>query len=508
LTQKSKFIPGILLGEFVENIRESLGEGSLIVLCHGVFDLVHPGHIEHLKQAKEFGHVLIVSITGDEYVNKGPGRPFFSESQRSHFVSQLEMVDFVVVSHSPSSVGIIKAIKPDVYVKGEEYSDFEKDDTQKIVLEKEVVESLGGEIKFTTGFRASSTSLLNLSRISMNPEQANWVARVKEKFTLEEILSWLEKLNDVKPIILGEVIIDEYTSCEALGRTSKYPLLAFQKLETKRFPGGSLAIADICSHLCGQTNLVTAIPEDDKLLNEVLHGMSPKFEVLGPKEEKLKLVVKHRFYDLGTSSRVFEYYEFDPRNFKSSSYQVMNHQIKNTEQPLIIADFGHGFFSTEFIKGLCENNSFLCVNTQANAGNRGFNTISKYKRADFIALNGGELELEFREKNLNYTSIVPEIMKRMSANYAIVTLGKKGLIVFGREAQYHEVPILSDRVVDIVGAGDAVFSVASLLAYLHAPLEVIGVAAAVCAAHEISKLGHSRPLSNVDLKRHVKGIFG
>jgi sugar/nucleoside kinase (ribokinase family) len=129
-------------------------------------------------------------------------------------------------------------------------------------------------------------------------------------------------------------------------------------------------------------------------------------------------------------------------------------------------------------------------------------------RADLIALNGGELELDLRAKNLDYPSVVPEIMRMMSAKYSVVTLGKKGLMVFDSEGNYHSVPALTENVIDIVGAGDAVFSLASLLAYINAPLEVIGFGAAISAAHEILSLGHQRGLSLVDLKRHVRGIFG
>ena len=103
-----------------------------IALCHGVFDLVHPGHIVHLKQASEIADVLVVSITASEYVRKGPGRPYFDDATRMNFLSAIEYVDYVMLSECFTVDDIIRAVEPDFYVKGEEYSSSENDITGKI----------------------------------------------------------------------------------------------------------------------------------------------------------------------------------------------------------------------------------------------------------------------------------------------------------------------------------------------------------------------------------------
>jgi rfaE bifunctional protein nucleotidyltransferase chain/domain len=491
----------------VKEIRKS-SKDLRIVLCHGVFDLVHVGHLEHFQRSKAFGDFLIVSITSDEFVNKGPGRPFFTDTQRAEFLARIDLIDYVVISNEPSSSKIIERIQPDFYVKGEEYMDFEKDETGKILIEKETVEKFGGELKFTGGFRSSSTSLLNRSNFASNTDRNRWSNNILEKFSLEFMISCIDKLSEVNPTILGEIIIDKYSTCEALGRSAKHPLLVFNKRETSRHPGGSLAIADICANLCGNTDLVAVLPEGDSIIDEVLDTWTSKLNLIRFSERNLKHIVKHRFIDESTNARIFEYYDFEPRHFEDETYLKISNYLGGTNGPILIADYGHGFFKKSFIEQLCDSDFFLCVNTQTNAGNRGFNTISKYMRADLIALNGGELELDLRAKNLDYPSVVPEIMRMMSAKYSVVTLGKKGLMVFDSEGNYHSVPALTENVIDIVGAGDAVFSLASLLAYINAPLEVIGFGAAISAAHEILSLGHQRGLSLVDLKRHVRGIFG
>ena len=120
-----------------------------IVLCHGVFDLVHLGHIEHFKSAKKFGDFLIVSLTIDKFIKKGPGRPVFNQQQRMEYLKQIKIVDEVILSHTNSSLDVINLVKPDYYVKGPDYRDNLKDKTKKIILEKKAVEKNGGKIKFT-----------------------------------------------------------------------------------------------------------------------------------------------------------------------------------------------------------------------------------------------------------------------------------------------------------------------------------------------------------------------
>lgn len=147
---------------FREEIRPKLKkERKTIALCHGVFDLVHPGHIIHLQQAKQMADVLIVSITASEYVRKGPGRPYFSDELRMKFLEAIECVDYVMLSEGYTVDDIVEAAEPDLYVKGEEYAKEGDDITGKISEERELVERHGGKIAYTTGDVFSSTKLIN-----------------------------------------------------------------------------------------------------------------------------------------------------------------------------------------------------------------------------------------------------------------------------------------------------------------------------------------------------------
>ena len=97
-------------------------ENKKIVLCHGVFDLVHLGHVLHFEEAKTLGDVLVVSITASAFVRKGPGRPYFDDEMRLKFLAAIEVIDYVMLSENYTVDDIIECVEPDIYVKGQEYS--------------------------------------------------------------------------------------------------------------------------------------------------------------------------------------------------------------------------------------------------------------------------------------------------------------------------------------------------------------------------------------------------
>ena len=132
-----------------------------IVLCHGVFDLIHIGHLRHFKTAKNLGDVLIVSITEDYFVNKGPKKPFFTSIFRSELISSFSVVDYVVISKHEDACEIIKTLKPNIYCKGTEYRETKKDITGNILQEIKAVKSVGGVVKYTEDKTFSSSNLLN-----------------------------------------------------------------------------------------------------------------------------------------------------------------------------------------------------------------------------------------------------------------------------------------------------------------------------------------------------------
>ena len=129
---KRKIINDSEISNLVASIKK---KRKKIVQCHGVFDLIHIGHLRHFKSAKKFGDVLIVSVTADKFVQKGFNRPYFNSEQRLESLSSIEEIDFVVLSNSQNAVDVIKKIKPNYYCKGPDYKNFKDDITSQIKSE-------------------------------------------------------------------------------------------------------------------------------------------------------------------------------------------------------------------------------------------------------------------------------------------------------------------------------------------------------------------------------------
>src|SRR6202007_208125 len=132
-----------------------------VVPGDGTFDLLHLGHVRHLEAARKLGDRLVVTITADRYVNKGPGRPAFSEQVRAEQIGALRCVDYVAISDYPSAEAAITGVRPAVYVKGHDYADAAGDPHSTLAAERAAVEAVGGRLHLTDELAFSSTRVLH-----------------------------------------------------------------------------------------------------------------------------------------------------------------------------------------------------------------------------------------------------------------------------------------------------------------------------------------------------------
>ena len=154
-----------------------------IVLCHGVFDVVHIGHIKHFEKAKKFGDILIVSITADKHVKKGPGKPLFSEKIRAEYLSSLKLIDFIYINHEETAINVLNIVKPNYYIKGQDYKIRKSDITNNILLEEKTVKKNKGKIIFTDEVQFSSSKIINSNSDIYTDEQQNYFNKTKNFFT-------------------------------------------------------------------------------------------------------------------------------------------------------------------------------------------------------------------------------------------------------------------------------------------------------------------------------------
>ena len=486
--------------------------GKTIAHCHGVFDLVHPGHIRHLRAASKQADVLVVTVTADKYVNKGPGRPVYKASLRAEILAALEYVDFVTINEAPSAVDLITRIAPNVYVKGKEYETAEDDVTGMIVEEAAAVEAAGGRIHFTDEMVMSSSELINSYFDVFRPETQRWLAALKQNHPPAEIVKHIQRLRDVNVVVIGEAIIDEYVFCDVLGRSTKDPLLAFRYASTETYAGGSLAVANHLAGLCGEVKLVTLIGEKDGKQRFIKEHLKPNVELTALKQLGAPTIHKRRYLDTHTGAKVFELYTLDEAPLRRRTEDQMLEAIEGCigqADVVVVADYGHGMLTQRAVDLITEKAPFLALNTQSNAGNRGFNTVSKYLRADYVCLNGGEVELELRQRRQNHAD--PELLTNVASHIDCpkftMTLGRDGTMHYDRAQGMFTAPALATSVADRVGAGDAVLAVTAPMVALSMPWEIVGFVGNLAGAEAVSQLGTSRLLETATLIKHTEAIL-
>ena len=151
-----------------ETVRRVQDAERSVALCHGCFDILHCGHLRHLEAAREAADVLVVSVTPDRFVNKGPGRPVLPEEQRAELLASLQVVDWVCVNRWKSAVEIIRLVRPNLFIKGEEYQSRAQQVNPNFFAEAKAMEEVGGKVAFTYELTLSSTAAFQ--RLSAVPK--------------------------------------------------------------------------------------------------------------------------------------------------------------------------------------------------------------------------------------------------------------------------------------------------------------------------------------------------
>ena len=190
-----------------------------VIMCHGNFDIVHPGHVRHLMFASTRADILIASLTCDAHITKGENRPYVPEELRAINLSVLDMVDYVIIDHNPEPIKNINIIKPDFFAKG---SDYITDGIHpKTIEEKKLVESYGGEIIFTPGdIVFSSTNIISEKPPVLKYEKLRILLEA-ENINFKLLYEVLENTSKKEVLVLGDTIVDSYTETEMIGGQTK-----------------------------------------------------------------------------------------------------------------------------------------------------------------------------------------------------------------------------------------------------------------------------------------------
>ena len=498
------------LNDLAKIIKQERTKGKKIVHCHGVFDLLHIGHIRYFEQARRMGDILIVTVTPDRYVDKGPGRPAFTETLRVEAIASLNCVDYVAINQWPTAEETLRLLRPDVYVKGSEFKNIPSDMTGKIAKEEQVVREMGATLAFTDDIVFSSSNLINRYFSDFPEELQEYLHLFRKRYKLNDILGILDNLQNLKVVVIGDTILDEYQYCQAIGKSSKDPILALKYQSHEIFAGGVLAVANHVANFANRVQLITMLGERDSHEQFIRSQLNPNITAHFIFKKNAPTLIKRRFIEGYSLNKLFEIYVMDDSGLTPSQDREMSAWLKNhlSEYDLVIAaDFGHGAISRETIKTLESYSKYLAVNTQANAGNRGFHSITRYERADYVCLAEHEIRLETRNLSDDISPMMVEIASKLNCGRFVVTVGRRGALLLDNKEGFVVVPSFAHNVVDRVGAGDAFFAVTSLLGYQNIPNEVTGFIGNVAGALAVGVIGNKKSITKLGVQKYITSLM-
>jgi rfaE bifunctional protein nucleotidyltransferase chain/domain len=503
----------VTINELQRIVNQAKKAKKKIVLVHGVFDVIHLGHIEYFREAKSYGNILIASVTCDQFVNKGFNKPYFKETERCNFLSSIELIDYVVISQSHSSTFIINYVKPNFYCKGPDYKKKNGDQAGNLLNEKKCVEKNGGKLIITNGVQFSSTSILNSSFQNFNlaKDQIKHIFKGPDEknIFLDKFDLVLKKIKKEKILVIGEIIIDNYIDSSPLGSPSKENILSVHYKEKKSYLGGTVPVVKNISEICENITFVSLFNKKetkDRLKKELSKKVNLKLFYAKDFIE----IEKNRFLNKKTKSKIFEFYKFNNKEYLSNSLlSFLKVNLKKFDK-VVICDFGHGLFSKKVISVIETSAKFICANVQTNSGNRGFNLFTKFKKVEFICVDEPEFRIGLSERYKSMKELLNNNKQLIKYKNLLITLGIDGLLVkFNnkKKSQLLSFPALNKKVLDTLGAGDAVFSYAAAFINNTKDIRMLAIVGSIAGAIKTNILGHSSFVSINDVKKSLHTIL-
>jgi rfaE bifunctional protein kinase chain/domain/rfaE bifunctional protein nucleotidyltransferase chain/domain len=494
----------------IDDLAQAIGRRprpKKVIMCHGVFDIVHPGHVRHLIYAKSKGDILIVSVTADEHIVKANARPYVPEELRAINLAALEMVDYVLIDRNPTPVDNLKRIQPDYFAKGYEY--FGDGMHPKTREEIDVLESYGGEIIFTPGdIVYSSSHLIELAPPDIAADKL-LILMEGEGLTFDSLRDTLARFEGLRVHVAGDTIVDSYTQCSMIGGQTKTPTMSVRFESKENFTGGAAVVA---KHLrsAGADVTFSTIMGDDPLKDQVLADIGkagirclPLIDATRPTTNKNAIVVGgYRLLKIDT---------LDNRTISEKTAQQLSEQIAATPcDAVLFCDFRHGIFNRHTIPALVRAipaGAYRVADSQMASR---WGNVLEFQDFDLLTPNEREARFALGDQDSVVRPLGVELFQRANCQTLMLKLGARGMLVFRNRPptdarSFFTIDSFAERAVDPVGAGDALLAYATLAMVATRNEAIAGILGAFAAGIEC-ELDGNVPVSPHEVRAKIDKI--
>lgn len=486
-------------------------KGKKIVHCHGTFDLLHIGHIKHFHEAKKFGDKLVVTITADKNINKGPGRPAFNQTNRLQAIAALEVVDYVGIDNNPTAEKVIKEIKPNIYCKGPDYKNHNNDITQEIKNEIKTLKSIGGKIVYTQSEAFSSSKLINSFVNNDSRLKKTTLSKIRKNFSFDEVKNFVNNFGKLNVLVIGEVILDQYIFCEALGKSGKEPVLVLKELKNERYLGGAGAICRHLSTFCKKITLLSMLGEKKEFIGEIKKDLPKNIDFKYIKKTGSPTITKKRFIDNLSLHKILGVDNLNDEFLNNKDEKILINLLKKNlpyYDLVLVSDYGHGFLSKKSANLISKYSKYLAINAQVNAANIGYHSMNKYKNIDCLIVNEKELRHEMRDKRNKIEYLMKKYSKKQSIKDIVVTQGVTGALLYDKKKnQFKHCEAFAKSAIDKVGAGDAMLSLMSLCLKSKLDKNLSMLISSLGAAQAVKSIGNKDALEKTKILKAISHLI-
>ncbi len=465
-----------------------------VIMCHGTFDIVHPGHIRHLIYAKGKADILVVSVTCDKHIKKANFRPYVPDRLRALNLAALEMVDYVIIDTEEKPLDNLRRIQPDFFAKGYEYIADGIDPRTK--EEIEVLDSYGGEFIYTPGDVVYSSSAIIESALPDLAVEKLLNLLEGEHLDFADLRTALDGLGGYRVHVVGDLIVDSYTFTSLIGGQTKTPTFSVRYEERKDYVGGAGIVA---KHLrsAGADVTLTTVMGDDRLKEFVLDDLAAMGVQVNAIVDATRPTTNKNVF-IADGYKLLKVDTLDNRAISEHIVEDISRHLSATETDAVVfSDFRHGIFNRSTIPRLVAaipEGAYRVADSQVASR---WGNILEFRGFDLITPNEREARFALADQDSVIRPLALKLYREARCKTLILKVGSRGLITFRSEPRGEEdfrsffvVDSFAREVADAVGAGDALLAYATLSMLATGNEVVAAVLGSLAAACECEVEGN------------------
>ena len=471
----------------IAKIRENIIKGRKISFVSGNFNIIHTGHLRLFKFAREISDYLVVFVGQDNE----PG-VFVKREHRVEGLKALSIVDFVLDINS-SVEDVIRQLEPDCVVKGSEFH-------KEFNPELDIVNSYGGKLIFCSGEVVySSYDLFREKFYKKNESLLNndykYIERHNIKFNT--LSKYINNFKNLKILVIGDIIVDEYINCEPIGMSQEDPTIVVTPIETNTFIGGASVVAAHARGLGANVSFCSVAGNDDtvKYVRKTLINLDIEHDIL--LDETRPTTRKQRFRANGkTLLRVnhLRQHVICDDHIKLLKHNILKHM--NNIDLLLFSDFNYGCLPQSIVDyaTLEAGRRGILVVADSQASSQ-LSDISRFKGMDLVTPTEREARLAVQDNESGVAYLSELLRKRSGAKNIFITLASEGVLINGiieGNSVTDRLPALSKNSKDTAGAGDSLFTTASMALVLGANIWESAYIGSIAAACQVSRVGNQQ----------------